>query len=945
MPSALFFSVRPGGVVAYWGRGIQEYWDSTNQFANVANIGVGTGTGVDNQCTATLINSRTLLTAAHCFSIDTPPTFSYNFTTLGNLRITFAADSVDGDPLEVSGVIAHEGYDGDSTNDIALIALDRPVLTIDPITLTTSAPQVGDVVHVVGFGLSGAAGRDVVVDNGNGLEFQNADNRRRVSYNYVDFVGDIPGQGNLIVFDFDDPSAPEDFDIGMGVPVSSTPVHPLEGASAGGDSGGPMFLRLQDGSIVQVGVSQGGEDVNDTGDGNYTSLTTYTNVAAYLDWIVSNSFLRNATNTSGGDWQNPAIWQGGIVPDNVESPTPGVTRYYQVSLSGASAVTLADDREVDRLTLSGGRLNLSQSGSLDVVDHLSVGAGSLAQLDGRLTGDARVLSGGILGGTGTVTGTVANGGVLSPGASVGTLVIDGSLNLGSAGQLLIEAGIAQADLINVTGAAVLDGGVIFVPDLRMADQSSFVFLQSGALSGAFSSAVSDSLFFDPTLTTNGNNVSVTFTKTGSLGGVAASDDRVDVAAVLESLPTDAPAAVSDAVSALGSATTTAEVRSLVRQISGETHGIDPALGQRSIDGINRLVAARLAAIGRGSGATTLASLTSDQTNRQFALRTAGGETDGRAARQGGLGRLLTMVETSGPDTNRQDGGLAVGTPAGGFRDIEPGFWLEHFRTAGDVDQSASASGVGYQITGTSVGYDVQLNENWIAGVAASYTETDTDVITGLGDGAETHGRHGSIYGRYLSGAFSVLASVAVSRNATEAIRYTSVGAATQNAVANYSGWGVTSNVTFLHNSDVSGIAFQPALSVEYAHQVTDGFQEQGSAALLTVDGYRHSALNISAVTRLSKELSIGESASFEPELRVGGVYDLLNEDQSITARFTGTTPSFRSQGVETDRGGALVGAGVLLNLAENISFYADYEGYFAGNETSHTTLVGTRFRF
>ncbi len=925
---------------------IQDYWDSTNHFSNVANIGVASVSGVDNQCTGTLINSRTILTAAHCFSIDTPPTFSYDFTTLGNFRITFAADSVDGDPLEVSGVMSHEGYDGDSANDIALIALDAPVLTIDPVTLTTTAPQVGDVVHVAGFGLSGAAGRDIVVDNGNGLEFQNADNRRRVSYNYVDLVGDVPGLGNVIIFDFDDPNAPEDFDVGMGIPISSTPVHPLEGASAGGDSGGPMFLQLQDGSVVQIGVSQGGDDPNDAGDGNYTSLTYYTNVAAYLDWIATHSFLRNVANQSGGDWQNGAIWQGGIVPDNVESPTPGETRYYQVSLSGTSAVTLTDAREVDRVTLSGGRLNVSQSGSLDVIDHLSVGAGSLAQLDGTVTGDTQVLSGGILGGTGTISGTLTNTGVVSPGNSVGTFAVDGNLNLGSAGQLLIEADVAQADLIDVSGAAALDGGVTFAPDLRLADQSSFVFLQAGSVTGVFSSAVSDSLFFEPTLSTNGNSVSVTFSKTRALGDVVGSDNRQDVAAVLESLPTDAPDAVTNAVGALGTASTTAEVRSLVRQISGETHGIDPALGQRSIESINRLVAGRLAHIGRGSGAATLASLTSDQTDRQFVLRTASGDASGRTGRQGGLGRLLTMVvEVSGPDAAHQSGVLDVGSPADGLRDVAPGVWLEHFRTVGDVEQSASASGVGYRIAGTSIGYDFQLNEEWIVGAAVSYTKTDTDVITGLGDGAETHGRHGSLYGRYRSGAISALASIAVTRNSTEAIRYTSVGAATQTAAATYGGWGVTSNVTLLHDSTAFGFSVQPAVSVEYAYQATDGFQEQGNAALLTVDGYQHSALNLAAVVRLSKELTLGERTSLEPELRFGGVYDLLNEDPAITARFTGTAPSFRSQGVETERGGALLGAGVLLNVSENLSFYADYEGFLAGNETSHTTLVGTRFRF
>jgi len=71
-----------------------------------------------------------------------------------------------------------------------------------------------------------------------------------------------------------------------------------------------------------------------------------------------------------------------------------------------------------------------------------------------------VNAGGTLGGTGVVPATtINNGGMLAPGASVGTLTIQGNLVMASAAAYLVEVSATNSDRTNVTGAAALGGTV------------------------------------------------------------------------------------------------------------------------------------------------------------------------------------------------------------------------------------------------------------------------------------------------------------------------------------------------------------------------------------------------------------------------------------------------------------------------------------------------------
>lgn len=161
---------------------------------------------------------------------------------------------INGKPREIKQLYVHPEYKPGQSHDIALVELVNPVLDVHPAALYRQSDEENKDVWFIGIG-----------GTGNGLEGQTTDNaanngQLRVAQNRVS-----KANGPLLEFVFDQGSS----------------ALPFEGVSGGGDSGGPAFVKSENGYAV-LGISSrftGG------GIGKYGITEFYTRVSYFDKWI------------------------------------------------------------------------------------------------------------------------------------------------------------------------------------------------------------------------------------------------------------------------------------------------------------------------------------------------------------------------------------------------------------------------------------------------------------------------------------------------------------------------------------------------------------------------------------------------------------------------------------------------------------------------------------
>lgn len=226
-----------------------------SQFQSSARLQIGTTT-----CSATLINSEWLITAAHCFDNTSNP-------------ITLAFLDGGGFAFVEEVVIHPEWSQGMLTQggDLALLRLSNPVTNVTAANLYTGSNELGAIGTGVGYGRTGTGNTGHLPGLG----------VKRAGTNVIDALGSDRGfDESILLTDFDNPLRESDSTYGSALPTD------LEYQVAPGDSGGSLFIE-ENGQFYLAGVTSFINSIDGDPDGDYGDMSAYTRLSDYNAWINS----------------------------------------------------------------------------------------------------------------------------------------------------------------------------------------------------------------------------------------------------------------------------------------------------------------------------------------------------------------------------------------------------------------------------------------------------------------------------------------------------------------------------------------------------------------------------------------------------------------------------------------------------------------------------------
>lgn len=569
--------------------------------------------------------------------------------------------------------------------------------------------------------------------------------------------------------------------------------------------------------------------------------------------------------------------------------------------------------------------------------------GGILQLDGAVGGDVNIDDEGMLIGEGDIGGslTVADGGQVSPGLSVGTLTIDGNFELGDEGTYVVEIDTVEdeSDLLDIAGTAVLrDGSQI------EASVSGTTFAPTGA---QYTIIMADGGITDEGVEIVNDSATLTFTlirNTDFMDG-----DTIFALEVLRDA--DAYSDVADAGNNLAIGMS---LDSLVPIAEGDPDGdaadLLGALDALDEDGYNNALNELSpepynAAVELTAESAKLFNL---ELSRYLSTRRSGIATWQQAARAMAPRPGALVMANNDPaiiaSAIAQMEAAEEGEEDTDVDDSEKSYSIfgQFAGSLFDVDSDGDRTGYDVGIFGGQAGIDWQINDNTIFGVAAGYTYGDADWDNNRGSLENNSLRIGP-YVSYARGPWYVDASLTFGYHFLESDR--AIPTLTRNVSADFNAWDVTGYVGGGYQWEVRrNVFFTPNASVQYSYMNFDSFDESGGGgADLSVDSRDESSLRSRIGAELSCKLDVGPVIM--PSVYGGWEREWAGDNDDIDAGFAaGGIPFSVSTGPRLEDS-FYVGFGVNVLFHRDVAGFLRFEKTFGDDIDGGNVAGGLTFSF
>ncbi len=676
-------------------------------------------------------------------------------------------------------------------------------------------------------------------------------------------------------------------------------------ANLGAASGG---LSFQGGTLATTSSFTSARDIALLSDGRFevdadTTLSLDGAVVGQADLIKSGAgSLR--LNNQANNYLHSRIEEGSLIAQ-------------AATLSGSveNNGTLIFDQASDDAYAGGisgtGSLIKDGSGTLSLTGDNSAFRGDTAIVAGRLTlngklgGSSTIGAGSVLGGSGVIGSgagssiTVAEGGTLSPGNSIGTLTINGDLHVQPGARLIVETqpqGTA-ADLIKVTGKTSLSGGSVAHIgangnyDLR----SSYTILASeGVLSGEFGDVTSDFAFLRPSLSYDYQNgqVSLVLERNDQVMDSAAQTRNQRASAnAIESIGLHANHAVYDAIAQLPN---------------------DPDLLRASFDGLSGELHA--------SAKTVL-----QEDSRQ--LRDTVNERLRSASR--------AVAAQTAPVRNNQ-GQLAASDSTGTHS------WIQGMGSWRSADATDNTARVSSSSSGFLMGVDTNVSESARVGVLAGFSRSDIK-LRDRSSSASSDNYHLGAYAGTEWGALGLRGGLAYSWHDLSTRRSVSVPGLSDTLKADYSSQSTQAFAELGYRIEAAAVALEPFAQLAYVHQKSNSFTEKGGAAALHADRQTTNTTFMTLGTRAMTEFELG-STQANVHGSLAWRHAMGTTKPSATHAFSAGS-AFTVVGAPIAKNSAMLEAGVDLKINSQAAIGLAYQGQLARSAQDHSVQARLNIRF